>query len=123
MVTSGWPESIDTSEDYLLWTNTIEVGYLSKTAEKPDAAVVPITHVLRRAIRKDRLLKDSLLAHFDVTIRMAKAVMQGIIPKADDLVIDPDGTRWVVKLVEVVSYGNEYRVHTIKSMKQNTAVG
>ena len=125
----AWPDSIDTSQDYLVWTNTISVIYLSKVAEAPPQDGPTITNVLRRAIRKGGLPGDAILLKFDRTFRMAKAVMFGIVPKAKDIIIDDQGVRWMVGdtlgspgAVEILSFGNEYRVHCTKSMKQNSTV-
>jgi len=117
----AWPDDIDTSQDFKIWTNTIAVEYLSKTTEALPLTGPTITNVLVNKIRKDRLVAGSILQTMDRTFRIAKAMAQGIVPKIDDIIIDNFGVRWWVKLVEILSFGNEYRVHTIKSPKQNVA--
>lgn len=118
----AWPDEIDTSEDYLVWTNTVTVNYLSKTAEAVPPTGPQVSHVLWTAIRKDRLRADSLLAKFDRTFRFAKVPLNGIIPKNDDVIVDNNGVRWIVGMVEIVSFGNEFRCHTTKGKIQNTPV-
>jgi hypothetical protein len=127
MATTTFPDGIDTSQDYLYWTNTITVNYLSKAAEAPpaDYAGIEVDHVMWFSINKAFLPADSLLLKFDRTFRLlAKAVMQGVTPKGKDIIIDDQGIRWMIGIekdaVEILSFGNEFRVHTIKSMKPNS---
>jgi hypothetical protein len=123
MVTGQYPDFYDTSQDFRVWTNTVTVTYLSKTAEAPPAGGTLISNVLWNQIRKDKLAPDSPLIEFDRTFRFAKALMQGIVPKMNDIIIDDNNLRWKVELVEVLSFGNEYRVHTTYSGKQGLPVG
>jgi hypothetical protein len=121
-----WPDSVETADDYLIWVNTITVAYISKTSE----VVPPLTdstpridHVLWNQIRKDKLSADSPLLKMDRTFRFGRIPLAGIIPKNDDIIVDDYGIRWRVMLVENLSFGNEFRVHTVKSTKQpNVAV-
>ncbi len=112
----------DTSQMYLSWPNTITVTYLSKSAEAPPGTGPQITNVLWTAIKKLALPPDSPLAKMDRRFRMANAVMHGIVPKKDDILIDDQGNRWRVMEAEILSFGNEYRVYTVKSTKQNQPV-
>jgi len=117
---------VDHSMQHLTWANPITIRYLSKTAEAPPLlgpATPEITHVLWRTIRKDRIASDSVLQKYDRTFRIPKATARGIVPKENDIIVDDLGIRWKVELVEIVSYGWEYRCHTTKSMKQGLPVG
>jgi hypothetical protein len=124
----AWPDAIDTSDDYLVWTNTITVTYLSKAAELPPSGFfgIQVPHVLWNAIKKGYLPAESILLKFERTFRLAKAVMQGIVPKPKDIIVDDQGVRWMIGIeagsVEILSFGNEYRVHCIKDMTQNKVV-
>lgn len=124
-----WPESIDTSQDYLIDTNYITIIYLAKTGEQIPGLEkgIPISHVLAFPIDKGHLPSDSILLLMDRTFRFAKATMQGIVPEEFDIIIDDQGIRWVVGpaegCIEVLSFGNEYRIHTKKTGKQGVPVG
>lgn len=113
-----FPDDIDTSQDYLVWHNTITIGYHSKDSEQPTDSFATIEKVRRFPIRKDNLSPDSPLIKMDRTYRMARLEMKGIVPKKDDIIVDEQGIRWVVGLVENVVYNNEYRCHMIRSTKQ-----
>ncbi len=123
----AWPDSLDLSEDYLFWVNTITVTYLSKTAEQPQEinGAPQISHVLWNQIKKDRLAADSILQKYYQTFRFARVLMQevNIVPKENDIIIDDNGRRWKAELVEVLCYQNEDRVHTTKSLKRGLPVG
>jgi hypothetical protein len=123
MVGGTYPDFYDTSQDFVVWTNTVQVKYYSKSEEKPPSLGQTINNVLWNQIRKDKLAPDSPLMEYDRTFRFAKAMLQGIIPKQNDIITDDEGLRWKVELVEVLSFGNEYRVHTTKGLKQGQPVG
>lgn len=91
--------------------------YASKTGEKPpDEPWVSIENAEVFSIDKRRLTTDALLANADVTARVAKRDLGGIVPKSDDLWKRPrDGTYWRVVFVEVLSFGNEFRLHSKKN--------
>ena len=113
---------IDTSRDHDSLAEAPEtILYNSKTVEKPDPegqwVRVPNCEVF--PIDKRRLQADSLLSKFDMTCRGAKTDFGGIVPKIEDIwQRAKDGTYWVVKMVDVVSFGNEYRLHNVKSTKR-----
>lgn len=114
---------IDTTKDHRLLAETPEsILYCSKTVEAPvaDVSTWPtLVGVEVWPIDKRRLQGDSLLATMDLTVRMSKEQAQGIVPKLDDIwkrVLD--STFWVVKIVDVLSFGNEYRLHCKKSTKR-----
>lgn len=112
---------INTANDWKLAEDPESVLYCSKAGEAPsDVPTWPrIDWVEIFPINKTRLTSDSLLANMDMTARFAKAKMGGIVPKIDDIFKRlRDGTYWVVKLVDVLSFGNEYRLHAIKSTKR-----
>lgn len=126
MPSGNYPDFYDTTNDYRTWTNTITVTYLSKSQEQPPPSGVTVTNVLWTEIRKGNLPSDSFLLAFDRTFRLAMAKMQGIVPKEKDIIVDDQGIRWVIGpfnkgSVEILSFGNEYRVHCTKSMKQNSS--
>lgn len=112
---------VNTANDWRLAEDPETIKYGSKTAEAPPAentwATVEYAEVF--PIRKDKLTSDALLATMDLTVRLYKAKLGAIVPKEYDIWKRVrDGTYWVVKLVEVLSFGNEYRCHCIKSTKR-----
>lgn len=125
MATTQFPDGIDTSQDCTYWTNTITVQYLSKTQEAPPPSGMTVTNVMWFEIRKGYLPAESILLKYERTFRLGRIMMQGVVPKPKDIIVDDQGIRWVIGAepgaVEILSYGNEYRVHTNKSMKQNSA--
>ena len=112
---------INTANDYLLAEDPETVLYASKTAEKPpdEAAWLSIDWVEVFPIKREFQVGDALLTVRDVTARFAKAELKGIAPKEGDLWNRlRDGSYWVVKVVETLSFGNEYRLHCQKSTKR-----
>lgn len=105
------------ASDYLVWNDVETITYLAKTSEAPPTSGISVTNTLWLAIRKDRLTGESLLAEMDLTVNLPKAKMGTTVPKIDDIMVRSDGTRWVIKLVEIVATGQEYRVHVKRSQK------
>ena len=109
---------INTARDHDLLAETPEtILYGSKTKERPPdiSQWVPILNCEVFPIDKRRMLADSLLAKSDMTARVAKNDLGGIVPKIDDLwQRTKDGSKWRVVMVDVLSFGNEYRLHSIQ---------
>lgn len=112
---------VNTANDWQLAEDPETILYGSKAAEKPpdESLWVSVTYAEVFPIKKDRLTTDSLLANMDLTVRLYKAKLGVIVPKIDDIwKRSRDNTYWVVKIVDVLSFGNEYRLHCVKSTKR-----
>ena len=113
---------VDTSKDHEVLAEAPEsILYGSKSDEKPPEVAdwVQLDFIEVFPIDKTRMTTDSLLAEMDSTVRMSKDKAKGIIPKNDDLWKRiKDGTFWRVMKVDVVSFGNEYRLHCKRSTKR-----
>lgn len=113
---------INTAKDHDLLAETPEdILYASKTVEQPpsegqwklihNAEVFPTD--------KRRMTTDSLLAKSEMSCRLAKSDLGGIEPKIDDLWKRvKDGTYWKVMMVDILSFGNEFRLHNIRDRKR-----
>lgn len=111
------PLEVDLSDDHEVWDTVETISYFAKTVEKPPQTGVPVEGTLWLAIRKDRLLGDSILAQMDLTVNLAVGKLGEIVPKTDDIMQRADGTRWIIKLVEFVAAECEFRVHVKMSRK------
>ena len=114
---------INTANDWKLAEDPETVLYCSKTTNAPqDESLWPeVTYFEVFPINKTRLTADALLANMDITARCYKAFLGPleIVPKIDDIWKRlRDGTYLTVKMVDVLSFGNEYRLHCIKSNKR-----
>lgn len=91
--------------------------YGSKTGERPpdESQWASVIDAEVFAIDKRRMTTDSLLAKAELAARVSKKNLSGIIPKVDDLWKRPrDGTYYRVVSVDVLSFGNEFRLHSSK---------
>lgn len=109
--------SIDMSNDHEVWDGVETVTYFAKDEEAPPLTGATVEGTLWLSIRKDRLPGDSILLKMDLTVDLPVANLGGIVPKADDIMERANGTRWVIKLAEVVAAENEYRVRVIRDRK------
>jgi hypothetical protein len=113
----AWPDDIDMSRDHEVWDNVESCLYLQKTEQRPPDTGVNVAGTMWLAIRKDRLPADSILIKFDLTVNLPAANLGGTVPKMDNILVRANGTRWVIKLVEIVALENEYRVRVVRSFK------
>ena len=90
-----------------------DIRYASKVAEKaPDEPWALVHNAEVFPIDKRRMTSDSLLAQATMSCRVAKNDLGTTVPKIDDLWKRvKDGTYWRVLMVDVLSFGNEYRLH------------
>ena len=117
---------INTAKDHDRLAETPEdVLYGSKTQESlPPATSWPTVHNAEVfPIDKRRMLDNALLAQATITVRMAAVdlVAAGITaqPKEDDVwQRASDHTFWKVLMVDVLSFGNEYRLHCNRSTRR-----
>ena len=109
----AWPDDIDTSADYKIWTNTETVTYFQKTNQVIGTGV-PVLYTKRFAIKKDFLPTDSALLKMDIHWRMAQVPLGLIVPKVDDIFQDGFGVRWVIKIVDYLSHLNNYRLACLR---------
>ncbi len=112
----AYPDTVDMSEDYLVWNDTETVTYESRISES-SVSSTSVSRTLWLTIRKDRLPSDSILHKMDLTVELPVATLGSVVPKMHDVMQRSDGTRWVVQLVELVATANEYRVHVIRSRR------
>jgi hypothetical protein len=114
----AWPDDVDRSLDYLVWTNTETVAYFSKAGDKPPTVkTADVSHVLFFPIKKDFLPPSSPLLTMDATFRMAVVECGTIVPKVNDILQRADGSRWVVKHVDVIVTEYEYRLLVVRGNK------
>lgn len=113
---------INTSKDHDFLAEAPEsILYCSKTTEAPSAEItwVTIANVEVWPIDKRRMTSDALLATADLTVRMSKQSAGAIVPKIDDIWKRiSNSTYWRVMIVDVLSFGNEYRLHCKKSTRR-----
>lgn len=126
MPTGVYPEFFSTANDYKTWTNTIAGTFFSRQNQASVFTSVVVPVVLWTAIRKGNLPADAFLLAFDRTFRLPGVLMNGIVPKAADLFRDDQGVLWMVGKqqgsVEIINYGNDFRIHCIKDMRQQVPV-
>lgn len=109
-----YPEEIDTSLDYLSWTNTETVTFFVRTNGVLATVGVPVLNTKRFAIKKDFLPADSALLKMDIRWRMAQIPLGSIVPKIDDVFQDGFGVRWVIKVADYLSHLNNYRLACLR---------
>jgi hypothetical protein len=113
--------AIDTADDWKLVEGRETVTYFKRIAENRLAAGVTVPNAKRFPVRKDRLQADSLLAKIDVVWRLWKnqlpAELAGHVPCVGEIIQDAAGVRWIVKMVEILSLGQSYRLACERSMR------
>lgn len=108
---------IDTQNDWQDVENLESLMLLSKTAEAPPSTGPVIPNCKFFPINKDEMTGDALLATMDAVIRSWRNQMSGIVPKKYDIwVRQKDGTRWIIQEVQILSFGNAYKMPCIKDL-------
>ena len=110
---------IDTTRDHDTLAEAPEtILYCSKSGEAPEdeSQWVTIENVEVFPIDKRELEGSHLLADMDITMRLSQYIIGTIYPKIHDLIKrQTTGLVYDVKMVDVLSFDNEFRLHCKRS--------
>lgn len=98
-----YPENLDYSIDSDTWTETETVTYYSKTTEAilSAGAGFSLPRTVWTTIDRDEIKGDSELSKFQFRVQIAgKFFPSANVPKANDLMLRTNGTRWIIGKIE-----------------------